>query len=181
MDLYGGREIDLPMAPILILLGIFLLAGGIIHAMGHPLICECGYVKLWHGGIDDAEVSQHFIDTYSEVLHGIIIYYVIYYAMRLFAQDRPAGALGLLIVASFAAVWEILENTPFIVSYAKTTLVRVDVGDSVINSTVDMLATIVGYLTAARSPGWLIAILVYLSFFVFVFPRDNFWISLTLG
>ena len=42
-----------------------LIVGALIYAMGHPLICKCGYFKLWHGGLTDAEVSQHFFDWYT--------------------------------------------------------------------------------------------------------------------
>jgi hypothetical protein len=151
------------------LLGVLILAGGIIHAMGHPLICKCGYVKLWHGGIDDREVSQHFIDwyTYSHVVHGIIIYFLIW----AIAEDRASLALGLLIAASVAAVWEVLENAPFIVkSYARTTIVPDYAGDSVVNSTGDMLATIAGFLAAALLPPWLTVGLFFVGLF---FPHDS--------
>jgi hypothetical protein len=155
------------------MVGVFLLAGAILYAMGHPLICTCGYVKLWHGGLDGPEVSQHFIDWYtpSHVLHGIIIYFL----MWAIAQDRPSVALGLLVAVSFAAVWEIFENTPFIVSsYAKTTVVRGYAGDSVINSVGDMSVTIVGFVAALRLPGWLTVMLFY--FAVFFLPHDHPWI-----
>jgi hypothetical protein len=49
-----------------------------------------------------------------------------------------------------------IENTPFVVgSFAKTTRVQGYVGDSVVNSMGDMLATAIGFLIAARAPTWL--------------------------
>jgi Protein of unknown function (DUF2585) len=70
----NDRVIGLP-ALILIVLGSMVVVGGITHAMGHPFICRCGYVKLFYGGIDDPGVSQHFIDwyTFSHVGHGIAV------------------------------------------------------------------------------------------------------------
>jgi hypothetical protein len=51
MDLYADRQIGLPML-FLAMLGSLAAAGSVIHAMGHPLICKCGYVKLFYGGLD---------------------------------------------------------------------------------------------------------------------------------
>ena len=168
MELYGTRQISLPSL-LLMVLGVFLLAGAIIHAMGHPLICECGYIKLWHGGIDDPEVSQHFLDwySYSHVIHGIMIYALI----SIIARGRPSIALGLLIAVSCAAAWEIIENTPFIVErYARATMVREYAGDAVVNSAGDMLATIVGFLAAARLPVWSSVMLFFAALFL---PHDH--------
>jgi hypothetical protein len=39
-----------------------LVAGALIHAMGHPLICKCGFFKFWHSDLSDAEVSQHLVE-----------------------------------------------------------------------------------------------------------------------
>jgi hypothetical protein len=168
LELYGTRQISLPSL-ILMLLGVFVLAGAIIHAMGHPLVCKCGYIKIWHGGIDDPEVSQHFIDwyTYSHVIHGIMIYCLI----SAIAQDRLSIALGLLIAVSFAAAWEILENAPLIVErYARTTIVREYAGDAVVNSAGDILATMVGFLAAARLSVWLTLILFFAALLL---PHDH--------
>jgi hypothetical protein len=43
--------------------GIILAAALAEYLMGHPLICKCGYVKLWHFDVQSAENSQHLIET----------------------------------------------------------------------------------------------------------------------
>jgi hypothetical protein len=48
------------------------------------------------------------------------------------------------------------------------------VGDSVVNSMGDMLATVVGFLFAARAPTRLSVAIIATIFFVL--PRDNPWI-----
>jgi hypothetical protein len=90
MDLYADRQIGLS-ALLIVVLASLIAVGGINHAMGHPLICRCGYVRLFYGGIDDPEVSQHFIDwyTFSHVGHGIAVYVF----MRAFAKHGPSTIL----------------------------------------------------------------------------------------
>jgi hypothetical protein len=118
-------------------LGILLLATTALHVMGRPLMCPCGYVKISHGGIDDREVSQHFIDTntYSHLTHRILRGAV----PRNLA--RPPVMWGLPIAAALGGAWEVVENTPMIIrSYALTTVVPDDAGGSIINSIGDILA-----------------------------------------
>jgi hypothetical protein len=144
---------------LLAALKLSLMALSIIHAMGHPLICNCGYIKLFHAGLDDPEVSQHFIDRYTfiHVLHGITVYAM----MRGITDDQPSIGLGVLISAGVAGLWEVIENTPLVVaSYRMTTIIHGYAGDSVINSMGDMLATCLGFLIAAYAPTWLTAMIV---------------------
>jgi hypothetical protein len=166
-----------PWVPLAGAFAILFVATATLHAMGRPLICPCGYVKFFHTGIDDREVSQHFIDayTYSHLTHGILLYAV----MSLIAwagQARPSLAWGLMIAAAFAGLWEVLENTPIIVrSYAITTIVPDYAGDSIVNSIGDMLATAAGFLIAAYLPVAITLLLLAIGMFL---PHDNPWIAL---
>lgn len=60
----------------LLVAGIILAAGLALYLMGHPLICKCAYVKLWHFDVMSAENSQHLIDWYtpSHLIHGFLFY-----------------------------------------------------------------------------------------------------------
>jgi Protein of unknown function (DUF2585) len=166
----NDRVIGLP-AVILIVLGSMIVVGVITHAMGHPLICKCGYFKLWHGGLLDAEVSQHLFDWYtpSHVVHGIVIYGVMWLLMR----HKPSLRSGLIVAVLFASVWEILENTaPIVHSVGLTTRVVDYTGDSVIATIGDMLATMLGCAAATYLPIWCSALLVVGSTLL---PHDNPW------
>jgi Protein of unknown function (DUF2585) len=164
------RVIGLPVL-ILIVLGSMIVVGAITHAMGHPLICKCGYIKLWHGGLLDAEVSQHLFDWYTlnHVVHGIVIYGVMWLLMR----HKPSLTSGLIVAVLFASVWEIFENTaPIVHSFGLTTRVADYAGDSVIATIGDMLATLLGCVATAYLPIWCSVLLVVGST---LFPHDNPW------
>ena len=161
-------------------LALTLLTALTLYAMGQIPICKCGYIKIWHGGRSDSEMSQHLMDwyTYSHVLHGIIFYFII----TVVAQGRLSVGARLVLATLIEAGWEILENTPLIINrYRAVTISRDYFGDSIINSVGDMLAMIVGFLLAARLPAWVtVVLLIVTEVVLLILIRDNLLLNIVM-
>lgn len=140
-------------------LNSLLLAAGfigataiVLYTMGQPLICKCGYVKLWHGVVVSSENSQHLSDWYtpSHIIHGILFF-------GLFTLIFPKGSIEKRLAFSLIVecAWEILENTDMVINRYREATISLDYfGDSVINSSADILAMAAGFFLAARLPVW---------------------------
>jgi hypothetical protein len=167
-------------AALLVSLAMIVATAGILLWMGRIPICECGYVKLWHGAKADSQTSQHIADwyTYSHVLHGIIFYWLLWAIFR----GRLSVAARLVIAVLIEGAWEVFENTPFIINRYRSQTVSLNYfGDSVINSVGDMLAMVVGFLIAARLPPWVtVLLLVATEVGMLLLIRDNLLLNIVM-
>ena len=172
-------RLSLPVA-LLVSIGIVAAIAAMMFWMGRLPICKCGYIKLWHGGRGDSEISQHLADwyTYSHVLHGVIFYFLLWFVFR----GRLSVAARLVIATLIEGAWEIFENTPFIINrYRTQTISRDYFGDTIINTVGDMLAMIVGFLIAARLPAWVTVFLLVATELVLLYLiRDNLLLNIIM-
>lgn len=186
-----GREtpcIDAPPAMQLSRTQVTIIVAGIIaaqavalYAMGHPLICKCGYVKLWHFDVQSAENSQHLFDWYSSshLIHGFLFYWLLWLASRYVPMSL---GLRLVLAVAFEVSWEIFENTDFVINHYREATISLDYyGDSVINSVSDTLFMVLGFYLAYWLPVRLtVLIAVALEVFIGAMIRDNFTLNILM-
>jgi hypothetical protein len=158
---------------------IILIMSAVLYAMGRVPICDCGYVKLWHGVVVSSENSQHIFDwyTFTHISHGLFMYFLV----SLAAKGMPVWK-KLIIAVSLESAWEVLENTDMVINRYRAATISLDYfGDSIINSVGDVLAMIVGFWFAYRKPAWMSALLfVALEAFLAVMIRDNLTINIIM-
>lgn len=149
----------------------------VLFAMGQPLICTCGYLRLWGGITSGPEMSQQFTDwyTYSHVIHGVAFYFLFW-----LIAPRTSIAGRFILVLAFEASWEIIENTPFIIDrYRQSALAQGYFGDSIINSVGDTMAAAFGFLLAMTLPVWgTVALTISIELFLAYMIHDNLTLNI---
>ncbi len=154
----------IPRTQLAIAVGLILATALVLYGMGHPLICKCGYVKLWQFQVVSSENSQQILDWYTpkHIIHGFLLYVLLW----LLAPRASFGA-RLILAILLEAGWEIAENTDYVIDRYREATVTLDYyGDSVLNSVSDILFMVVGFVLAARLPVWL-TVVIAIAFEVF--------------
>ena len=155
----------------------------VLYAMGRPLICTNGTVKLWHGEVMSSENSQHITDWYSftHIVHGFLFYFLLWLISLVFPPIRQVP-VRLTLAVILEAAWEILENTDFIINrYREATIALDYFGDSVLNSTADILCMALGFILAWCLPRLAsIGIVVALEVLLAIVIRDNLVLNIIM-
>ena len=142
-----------------------------------PVWCKYGF-GLWTGAWTHC-TSQLLFDPYtlSHVLHGIIFYWLLVpFKTKLALHWRMIVGLGIEIG------WELLENSAWVIErYRQHTAALDYIGDSIINSVADVIATIIGFAFASRF-SWKASVAVFLVFELWMLytARDNLTLNILM-
>ncbi len=147
--------------------------------MGRIPICKCGYISLWYGNIYGSGNSQHLIDWYSfsHIIHGLFFYGFLWLAAR-----RLPIRTRLVLAVLIEGIWEIVENSPFIIGRYREVTSSLDyMGDSVINSVSDILMMSFGFYLASKLRVWhTVFLVIFLELFTLYKVRDNLTLNIVM-
>ena len=162
-----------------IILLVLWAAVSLLRHEGRIWWCACGRFNLWDGDIWSAHNSQHVFDPYSftHVLHGLLLFWILKWG---FSRLSFVWQLTLAILAE--AVWEVVENSPFIIQrYREATIGQGYVGDSIVNSLADILCCAAGFVLA-RKLGFRFSLILFVmvELALALMVRDNLTLNILM-
>ena len=169
-----------PRFTVGILLTIGMVMAVTLAFMGRVLWCEAGDWTPWSFDVWSQHNSQHLLDPYSlsHFQHGI--------ALFLFLAWIPQRRLPLdwriIVVAVVEAIWEVSENTPWIISRYREATVSLDYyGDSIANSVSDYGMCLAGAVLA-RKASWQISVSIFVTFELIcvIWIRDSLLLNILM-
>ncbi|HEY1606304.1 MAG TPA: DUF2585 domain-containing protein [Allosphingosinicella sp.] len=169
----------IPRAYWIAVLAVLAATASIELAMGRPPICTCGTVRLWIGAVRSAENSQQIADWYSlsHIIHGFLFYWIGWLVLK---RNPPGDRL--LAAILIEAGWELLENSPIVITrYRHATAALGYSGDSILNSVSDICFMLLGFALARRLPVWAtIMLAIAFELLALAMIRDNLTLNVLM-
>jgi hypothetical protein len=119
-----------------------------LRRQGRLWICSCGRLLPWVGDAWSSDTSQQLFDPYTltHVLHGFL-----FCGLLAWGLPRLSWRWRLWLAISAESLWEIVENTEFVIRrYREMTAALGYTGDTIVNSLGDIAACTLGFLLARR-------------------------------
>ena len=158
--------------PWLAIVAVLVVAAYQLRSQGRLWWCSCDYLLLWSGDPWSSDNSQHLLDPYSftHVLHGFL-----FCGLIALIAPRLRRAWQLWLAISLEVVWEVVENSRFVIErYREQTAALGYQGDTIVNSLADILLCGIGF-ELARRLGFrrALALFVVTEVALAVWIRDN--------
>jgi hypothetical protein len=150
-----------------------------LRSQGRLWWCSCDYLLIWSGDPWSSDNSQHLLDPYSftHVLHGFI-----FCGLLALIVPRLSPVWQLWLAVSIEAVWEVVENSEFVIRrYRQETAALGYHGDTIINSLADILLCGIGFVLA-RHLGFrrTFALFVLTEVGLAIWIRDNLSLNILM-
>jgi len=140
--------------PWFLMLASIVAMAGVLAQQGRIWWCEWDIpIYIWSSDVWTKHNSQHFFDpyTFTHVLHGFMFFWV----ARLIFKRRIGFAWMLFAAVLAESVWEVVENSAFIIDKYRANTASLDYfGDSISNSIGDVVSCIVGFWVAYKLQIW---------------------------
>jgi hypothetical protein len=149
----------------------------VLWLLGREFVSDSGF-GIWAGAWTQ-HTSQWIADpyTFSHLLHGIFFYWPL-------LSMRPPLTVGTrFLIASLAeAGWEIVENTPYVIDRYRAATASLDYyGDSILNSTFDLIAAMLGFWLASKYDWkWVLLLVVAIELVLAFLIRDNLTLNILM-
>jgi hypothetical protein len=167
------------LLPLVAIVAVLVVTVFQLHSQGRRWWCACGQPNLWSGDPNGPHNSQHLLDPYSftHVLHGLLFFWLFAWTCR-----RLPLAWRLLITVLVESLWEIVENSSFVIErYRAATAAAGYEGDSIGNSFGDILSCIIGFVVA-RYLGfwWSVALFLATEAVLLLWIKDDLLINVVI-
>ena len=134
---------------------------------------------LWCGDIWSKQNSQRLADpyTFTHLLHGLAFFGLLWLAAR-----KLPLRFRFLLAVFLEAAWEVVENSNMVIQrYREATVSLGYFGDSVLNSTGDILAMSAAFLFASRI-SWRVSVFIFISLEIVLalWIRDNLILNIIM-
>ena len=127
---------------------VLLVTAYQLRSQGRLWWCSCGRLLLWVGDAWSSDTSQHLFDPYSftHMLHGFL-----FCGLLAWGIPRLSPVWRLCLAISAEALWEVAENSDFVIRrYRETTAALGYQGDTIVNSLGDIVTCGLGFVIARR-------------------------------
>jgi len=164
---------------ILFTILIILAVAGYEFYTGRSPLGPDGMFGWWDGNIYGNENSQRVADAYSfsHIIHGMVFYAFLWLVAR-----RVPVKYRFVMAILMEAVWELFENSSFIINrYREGTIAQDYVGDSILNSVSDVLMAGIGFIMARFSKVWVtVFLIIAMELGTLIWIRDNLTLNIVM-